>query len=237
MKIVGLVSTYADGWLVASAVESLHGAVDEIAVFDGPVEQALRSEGELHEGGTPVRTLRKSARVYYERGRWTSDAAKRTALLRWAHSRHASWALWLDGDEVLVHGAYLRDLCDHADARSGPADAAGIMLRIVEFDGSVSGAPARLFRPRPVARFLTGSYEFELRDGTVVAAPHRRLCFAGGVPFGRAPGTQLPDPELEAWLGEYRPPVPGEPCILHRAALRDPARQGYLHRLSEVETR
>src|SRR5579875_3415187 len=125
MKVVGLVSSYREGRLVQGAIRSLERVdLDDLLVYEGPageipdgIEQAPASELppsgrralEDLEPGTRIRRVR-GGRVH--RGQWRSDARKRNAMLAEAKRRNGNgplWGVWLDGDELLAHGEYLRD--------------------------------------------------------------------------------------------------------------------------------
>lgn len=221
--IVGLMSTYREGTLAMGALRSLLPAVDAVFILDGHVEGVQPS----NDNATPTEQMQALApdKVHVHTripkgAPWRDDADKRNAALRWAKQEGAEWAVWLDGDEVLLWGEYLRDMTALADETTG---AGGFPLRIVELDGSVAYSYGRVFRPRQIRKFLIGSSQAELHNGVVVGLPNMPICGAGGIPVHPdgvwQPGQMTPE-EQGAWLARARPPVAGEPHVLHRAALR-----------------
>src|SRR5438105_3400517 len=137
MKIVGLVSSFREGATLRSAVESLR-ALDYCIVFEGPVEgnPPAGPESELPP-------LDRSGWLSCRAGEWETDAAKRTALLEQAkrlprQQGEPLWGVWLDGDELLLWGQYLRDWLSAAieEAETEENPVAGWPLSLVELDGS-----------------------------------------------------------------------------------------------------
>jgi hypothetical protein len=228
LSVVALISSYKEGTLLDSCVRSVRRHVDDVIVFEGP------TDGIAH-GSTPLR-LSTLTSVRY--GNWKSDAEKRTAMLLFALKAtrlvKPLWVLWLDGDEVLLHGEYLRDWINRADKVSG---AGGFPLRLVELDGSVALCHGKLVRGDLVKRYVESSYQLELLNGVTIAVPNEPICAAGGIPLNRPEGLKgadiFDDPDLLAWLGRNRPPLIGEPHLLHRSLLRDPDRD--VPRLHEAE--
>lgn len=243
MVIVGLISSYDEGSLLAGAVRSLLPACDRVGVFEGPI------------GDNPMPPKDAIQHVYALAGkelhiaelrRYADAADKRNVCLMWAKSVQAVWAIWLDGDEVLLWGEYLRDMIHRAEQEAqGPETAiGGFPLRVVELDGSVALSNNRIVSTPIVRQYLHDAYQAELANGMVVALPNEKVCGAGGVPYGAFPHDQLPGgefvpvqdpshPRVQEYLARHRPPVAGEPHVLHRAVLRDPGRGA--RRLSEVE--
>jgi len=98
VKIVGLVSSFREGAMLQTAIESLRH-LDAIVVFEGPVEQNADASGSASVIPTRVGNLQ----VSQTHGVWPADAAKRTAMVEWCRSRkwlqgEEVWGLWLDGD-------------------------------------------------------------------------------------------------------------------------------------------
>lgn len=239
--IVGLVSTYMEGQLAADAVASCRPACDLVGVFEGKIGDAPDS-GNAPDSGTPSVWSPGKNTVYAPTGGvWGSDALKRTYMLEWAKGRHATgkqrteplWVLWVDGDEVLMWGEYLRAMVAHAEASTG---AGGFGLRIQELDGSCAMTRNRIQRADMVQRYLVGASQVELTNGMVVVLPNEPLCGAGGIPVGF--GVDMPtDPAEQADLLAYRrPPLQGEPHLLHRSILRDPARAAERQHLPEARS-
>lgn len=234
--IAGVVSTYAEGSLLINAIHSLRPAVDAIAVFDGPVQGAgpvppYNSAAAL----SPLSLLAIHAPPPHA---YKDDADKRNAGLRWAKSEGVDWLVWLDGDEVLLWGEYLPDWIARAEYTTGVG---GFPLRIVEMDGAVAYANSRIVRVSAVRKYLVGAATLELHTGMVVQLPNEKLCGAGGIPWGNMPtfanGNQATpgSDEMEMFLARHRPPVQGEPHVLHRSMLRDPDRAVQRQHEAEAE--
>jgi hypothetical protein len=159
-----------------------------------------------------------------------TDASKRTSILHIAKSIASKngwddvWGLWLDGDEILLWGEYLHDHCRRAEQETGTG---GTAIKIVEYDGSVANCFGKLIRLDAVKRYVTSSYEIELTNGLTLALPNVPICTAGGIPVGTIGGRDDPI------LAINRPPLQGEPHLLHRHGLRDKERQ--VERLHDTE--
>lgn len=241
--IVGLISSYSEGSLLAGAVRSLLPACDRVGVFEGPIgdNQMPAKDAVQH-----IYSLAGKELHIAELRRYADAADKRNVCLAWAKSVQATWAVWLDADEVLLWGEYLRDMIYRAETEGVETGTAigGFPVRVVELDGSVALATNRIVSTAAVNGYLHDAYQAELVNGMVVALPSEKICGAGGVPYGAFPHDQLPGgelvpvqdpahPRVQEYLARHRPPVAGEPHILHRAVLRDPSRGA--RRLSEVE--
>jgi hypothetical protein len=219
VKIIALISAYQEQDLLNSCIESAV-SLDEIFVFDG----AIGSSGDFRENRLRKTTLH-GVRYWYYRGAWESDASKRTDMLIEAKAwNHDGWGLWLDGDEILLYGEYLRDHCRRADEETGTG---GTTIRLVEYDASVAKCFGKLVRIGNIRRYILSSYEIELINGLTVAVPNVPICSAGGIPLGSI--TEREDPNLAI----NRPPLIGEPHLLHRHGLRSPKREA--PRLHEKE--
>lgn len=228
--LVGLMPTYREGPLAQGAFHSLAGAgLDRVVVWEGPAGDARCEDAPPTEvagfGGCDWRT-----------GRWESDAAKRTEMLRHALKQYPGrpvWGMWLDADELLVNGQYVRDLVqermwhdEHEGASMADPDnppTGGIPLRLVEYDGTCAFAKGRLIRLDTLRRFVVSNLVVETVTGI-----HMRL---GNV----AETTELEEMAREVFPGRrvVSPPLPGEPVIVHRSHLRHPARRAL--RLHEQE--
>jgi len=210
MKIIALISAFQEKELLNSAIESASD-LDEIFVFDGSV-QAIKNlvynkRRRITENGT---------QYYQYTGVWKSDADKRTDMLKEAQAwNYDGWGIWIDGDEILLYGKYLRD---HAYRASYETGAGGFTIRIVEYDGSVAQCHGKVIKLDAIKRYRMSSYEVELESGLTVALPNVPICSAGGIPIGEI--SERDDPRLVT----NRPPVIGEPHLLHRHGLRDPNR-------------
>lgn len=216
--VVGLMSTYREGALALSAARSVLAGCDALVLYEGPV-------GTPAGGGraTPVAEISRAAAVagvpcWEDAGDWGSDAAKRTDLFQFAKEIGATWTVWVDGDEVLIWAEYLRDWIGRAEYEQG---AGGFPLRIVEFDGSVAKGHGRILRTALVDGFEESSYQVRLVSGLTISLPNIPICVSGGVPVGHTDGRPVTVDDL----AELRPPLAGEPHILHRTILRSPDRK------------
>ena len=148
-----------------------------------------------------------------------------------------TWAVVLDGDEVLHNAEFLRDRIEAVAAEdewrgASIADpdnlpTARIPLRLVERDGSLSAITARVFRIDLLRSIDVSS--------SVVTNVHGVQDGWGNHPemsplFMEAMLRAIDQGRMVAW-----PPFPCEPCIVHRSHLRHPARRGL--RMSDQETR
>lgn len=233
MRVVGLVSAFREGRLVDGAIRSLaRVGLDDLLVSEG-------AAGELPEGIMEAPASEYPEGIDVNHGRWRSDARKRDAMLQEAKRRHALhegeplWGVWLDGDELLAHGEYLRDRLQAVlwdDEARGGAPTLNLPLWTKEGDGSLAVTSGRLIRLD-----LLSSYEISV---SVVRD------FQGDE---HGVGNVLTDASawLDLWLRAVDagrmiawPPGPLEPCIVHRSHLRHPARRGYrLHRQELEELR
>lgn len=222
--IVGLVSTYREGRMAASAVRSLQACADVVHVLEGPIGDAPDA-GKL----TDWRSFRKDQTVHVHGGLWPSDAAKRTELLGFTRRYPPPvWAVIVDGDEILMHGEYLPDLIEHVEAKD---DASGettfaFPLRIMEVDGSCAILGGRVLRADLVDAYLISSYHLLLRNGVEVSLPNEPLRFAGE--------PDLAPVEGESIERQRRRPLAGEPHILHRSFLRAPQRAAQRQNVAEA---
>jgi hypothetical protein len=197
-RIVALVSSFREGDLLASTLASAR-PLDGILVAEGPVEGNPPA-------GPPSRI---PAGVKRFDGSWESDAAKRTWLLEKAKTiwQGPLWVLWLDGDELLLWGDQLHDWLGRVLWNDDPGNpVGGWPLTLVELDGSVSVCMGKLVRADLIRRYLVSSSYIEMMDGS------RRT--VGNVPYWTPKDGAL----LEHWRA--RPPLQGEPHLLHRSILR-----------------
>lgn len=232
MHVVGLVSAYKEGRLVRAAIESLRRVeLDCLYVFEGPagdpLNDAIVPESEYRD------LMDTHAECVLHRGRWRSDARKRTEMLKRAQRDFPGvlWGVVIDGDEVLRNGEYLRDEIQAvawADAqRPDDPPTARIPLRLIERDGTISLITARVIRLDLIREYNVSS---------------SLITNTAGVQEGWGNRPELSPLWLQAWehaidKGQLVswPPFPCEPCIVHRAHLRHPARRGL--RMSDQETR
>lgn len=198
--------------MLNSAIDSAVD-MDAIFVFDGSTK-AMKNLTDDRE--VRMMTARKTQYTYYS-GHWKSDADKRTEMLMEAKAwDEDAWAIWIDGDEILLFGEYLKDHCFRAEQETATG---GTTIRIVEYDGSVAQCYGKLIRVSAVRKYVMSSYEIELANGMTVAMPNVPICSSGGIPIGDI--TSKDDPLLAL----NRPPLIGEPHLLHRHGLRNPSRE------------
>lgn len=219
MKLVALVSCYREGNLTDLAIRSVAPHVDQVIVFEGPA-------GETVSDDAPESVIPAVVDLVYREGRWKSDAAKRSAMVKATRGLGPGpvWAVWVDGDEVLENGAYLRDLVQAVVDRDEPGGppTAGCPIRIVEMDGSVAVCRAKVVRADLIESYIVSSSGIRFKSGTVLV-DHAE----GNLPQRI---SEWWTPERVQAAGEDRfylePPLPGEPFLVHRSPLRHPARAG-----------
>ena len=243
-----MVSTYREGNLARAAIRSvLEVELDALYVFEGPAGDPLENEDELPATWLPAATDTPDGfvapwpdtRVIVHRGRWRTDARKRNEMLQRAKADYPDgplWAVVVDADEVLVNSAYLRDRLEwilandqHRGASIATPDnppMARWPLRLIEHEGSISLITARVFRAD-----LLRSIDHSSSVVTNVA----------GVRDGWGNHAEVSKVWIELWLAAIDkgamiawPPLPCEPCLVHRSNLRHPGRARL--RMSDQET-
>lgn len=234
-----MVSAYKEGRLVRGAVSSLlRVGLDALYVYEGPAGEPLGDDVPDSDYPSYV-TDGDHEYVTFHSGRWRTDARKRNEMLQRAKADFPgeTWAVVIDGDEVLWNAEYLRDRIEaiaNEDAWKGASAAlpenlptARMPLRLMERDGTLSAITARVFRID-----LLRSIDI---SSSVVTNVH-------GVQDGWGNYPELSAMYLEGMLHAIDkghlvawPPFPCEPVIVHRAHLRHPARRGL--RMSDQETR
>lgn len=226
MRVVGLVSSFREGRLLSGAVASLL-MLDGILIAEGPVEgnPPEGPESELN-WGAPL----GDPRIKRFDGEWETDAAKRTWMLDRAKQTWPGelWGLWLDGDEVLLWGQYLHDWIWRAEQMGDPDEpVGGWPLPLVELDGSVV-----LCMGKVVRLDLIRSYDVSSSLITMVNGTRRTV---GNFPvWNPIDGPTYMDADGKPrWRA--RPPLHGEPHLLHRSWLRDRSRA--VERQSAAEER
>ncbi len=223
-----LIPSYREGPLLHTCIQSALATGGRVVVFDGPIGHAPSGEAED--------VLRYADDAdYVQVGRWDTDADKRTALLREAqrhhydtHSDQPLWIVWLDSDELLLWGEYLIDWLHRAEAETSVG---GFLIRKVELDGSVASCHNIVVRGDMISKYVHSIMTVELTNGMLISLPNVPICAAGGVPvwLNEDRAIQVDD------LARLRPPLHGEPHILHRNMLRDPSRG--VERQSDAEAR
>jgi len=210
MKVIGMISSGFDSGLTEAAANSLRKACDKVYILDGGIANADNLEDEPTNLAFAVR----SDGYHVRHGSiFTDDAAKRTALLKWVQHENDDdcFGIVLDSDEVLLWGEYMRDFLALAEKRPATA-AGGFPLRLVEFDGSVALAASRVYKLGAIDHYDLSSYTVTLAGSSApITLPNTRVCYMHGMPL------RSDDPRC-------RPPVQGEPHILHRTMLRSPGR-------------
>jgi hypothetical protein len=229
LKLVGLVSSYREGRLVRAAIDSALEGCDQVFVFEGAAGRPL-------EGTTPDSELDPQPRLTIRHGAWKTDAAKRTAMVKATRGlgKGPVWGVWVDGDEVLVNGRYLRDQLQAVlwrDEEEGETTG-GFPLRLVEMDGSVAVCRAKCVRVDLIDSYIVSSSGIRFKSGSVL------IDHAEGNLPQRITEWYVPE-RLQA-IAEDRmmlePPLPCEPFLFHRSLLRHPARRGLrMHEQEEAE--
>lgn len=236
--IVALLSTYREGPLARQAVASAIRAADHVVVFEGPAGEPLPNEDECPETnfylGMPSAeaTIWNSRAGSYRSGRWSTDAKKRTAMVehvRKMELRAPIWGVWIDGDEVLVNGEYLRDWLQLIAWEDNPEQPyMGWPLKLVELDGTVIVCQAKVVRIDLLDQYSVSSSVFKNSLGILETR--------GNLPFDM---KQWMEPR-QALMDEGRlyqlPPLSCEPHLVHRSFLRHPARRSLrMHEQEAVE--
>lgn len=215
MRVVGLVSSFREGRMLAAAVGSL-ASLDGVIVAEGPVE------GNEPAGPESVVGHHHPVKNWIQRfdGEWDTDAAKRTWLLNKAKERWPGelWGLWLDGDEILLWGEYLHDWLWRVSQQGDPDNpVGGWPFHLVELDGSVALCLGKLVRLD-----LIRSYDVSISLVTMINGSQRTL---GNVEaWNPIDGPVLFNEDGRPnWRA--RPPLQGEPHLQHRPILRDRQRE------------
>ena len=243
--LVALISTYQEGTLANAAVQSCLTAGLEVVVWEGPA-------GEERCDEAPVTEILPTIDFRWHAAEWSTDAVKRTEMLNYAKQQwHTKplWVLWLDGDEQLLNGRALWDMCQSimwADEHTGASilkpdnpPTGGAPIRLVEPDGSTSLLKGRLVRGDLIRSYVVSNLVLEMVNGIslrlgnvqtrVEDQPHVQAAIHLGQLIQEASGSKKA--ELEEKLNDLfgllylSPPLPGEPVIVHRSHLRHPARQ------------
>lgn len=227
MKLIGLVSSYCEGPLTLSAVESLREACDHVVCFDGPVDNASPS-------GEPSLFPRGNGKLTVRHGSWLTDAEKRTDLLGWARERPwlqgEAWGIWLDGDELLMYGENLRDwIWRYKEGAPENEKVGGFPLPLVELSsGDVSLCFGKVVRLDLIAAYLISSSWVLLESGDEIGLPNQPVWSWRHGPLWATDEDGTPHPRC-------RPVVAGEPHLLHRSQARSPKR--LVERQHEAEAR
>lgn len=198
MRLLGVVCSYREGGLIRECIRSLLEAVEFVVCYEGPFGDA--PEVGTESDFTALKDEVRSQRLLVKHGRWASQAAKLTELTkhcqRFAKPGEPLWLLHLDGDEVLLWGRFLRDLCERFTEEL--PDERFINVKLVELDGTVGGTQTHLIRGDLIDHYLVSGSQILFKGDSFPLSLHN------------------PDGD--------RFPIQGEPHILHRSALRSRGR-------------
>ena len=230
VRVIGLVSAFREGPLVGGALRSLaRVGLDDLLISEGPA-------GEFAEEVLEAPASEYPEELTVNHGRWRSDARKRDAMVQEAKRRHALregeplWGVWLDGDEILANGEWLRDRLQAVlwddEARGGPPTL-NLPLWTVEPDGAMAITGGRLVRLD-----LIRSYQVSV---SVVETVHGETGTVGNVTTDARLWTEAWMLAVESGRMLAWPPRPAEPCIVHRSHLRHPLRRGLRMHHQEAE--
>lgn len=238
MKLLALISSYREGTLIRGAINSAMGGTDEVIVFEGPAGPPLEADCPATDAGF-LREL-----CTWREGTWRTDAEKRTAMI--AETRKYEppvWAVMVDGDEILMHGQYLRDelqaLMWQEEAEGGDPFL-GWPMKLVEHDGSVAVCRAKVLRLDLIDSYSVSSSVFKTAVGTMHGEGNLQVRLSDlpqSIGLERlqqriVDSVGLQKQELLQLWEEMTdklvlvPPLPGEPHLVHRSHLRHPNRRG-----------
>lgn len=213
---------------------------DHVVIFEGPAGEPLPNEDECPE--TYLIGDNGDGFVHTRMGAWRTDAEKRTAMVeycrRW-RDQAPVWGVWIDGDEVLVNGEYLRDHLNVLDWQNDPAEPyLGWPMHLVELDGGVTLCRGKCVRIDLIDGYSVSSSVFRNALGIMHGEgnlPVRISEYQAKV-AGAIRGLPLSQQALARDRLMLPPPLPCEPYLLHRSALRHPARRGLrMHEQEAVE--
>lgn len=216
VPLVCLLSSYREGTLIQGAIRSAQETRAPIHVWEGQA-------GDETTEGPPTDTTGLDG-FHWHHGRWHTDAAKRTEMVRAMVKLYGAplWGLWIDGDEIIVNAQYLPDVIRSVmeSEEHDPLDTprAGIPLHLVERDGRVSIARARCVRIDLIDKYVLSSSGIRFKSG--VTQPE------GNIPVD---GRRWFEDRAEAFRDGavfLPPPLPCEPFVLHRSWMRHPLRRG-----------
>jgi hypothetical protein len=235
VSLVALVSAYKEGPLALGAIRSaLEAEPDRCLVYEGPAGDELDDCPD-----TPYPSRQNRHGFTLEHGTWRADAEKRTAMVehvRALNLRPPVWGVWVDGDEILCNGQYLRDILQSLqweDEQNGATvdnldnlPRMGYPIRIVEPSGLIISCRAKVIRLDLIKRYVVSSSVVESVLG-------------GYMGEGNKPDSLskwFDDRELFAakdYAFYAHPPLPCEPFLYHRSWQRHPNRRPV--RMSEQE--
>jgi hypothetical protein len=215
VNVIGMVSAYKEGRLVRGAISSLlQVGLDALYVFEGPAGEPLGDD--VPDSDYPYKM------EIFHKGRWRTDARKRNEMLQRAKQEWPgeTWAVVIDGDEILHNAEYLRDLIQALSWQNEreAVPYARMPLRLIERDGSLSVITARVFRI-DLVRSIDISSSLITNERGIQEGWGNRPELSGLFMEGML--HAIDNGKMICW-----PPFPCEPCIVHRSHLRHPARQG-----------
>ncbi len=230
--LIALLSTYKEGPLAHAAITSALKATPHVYVYDGPAG--------MDADGPDTDYSRWNGLITLKRGRWKTDAHKRSDMIKVARQFRPQpvWSVWIDGDEVLCNAEYLTDWVqmwlwqDEADQAQAPADFSprlGWPIRCVELDGSVALTRGRVMRADLIDSYSVSSSVFKdamgntHAEGAVIERFSHWWEPRAQYMLGKISGVS---DDLEHDRLMLPPPLPCEPFIMHRSSLRHPARRG-----------
>lgn len=212
--LVGIVPTYNEGPLAATAIHSIMDACDTVVVYEGPVGEAPNA-GEQ----TLLDEFKRTPKVIVKHGEWKNETQKRNAMLDFTRRLPTpTWGLYLDADEVFIGAEYVRDYiwaaCHNAPEGN---ETTAIPVMITEVDYSVARAHRLLRLDRLECHLLSMSQLRFFRSNVVPTFPLVHVW---------RPGDDV--------TGDAHPPMQGEPHIHHRSYYRPPLRGEFRLHKGEV---
>jgi hypothetical protein len=227
VSLVSLLSTYREGPLAHEAIRSaLEAEPDRCLVFEGPAGKPIPEAP-----ATDFTRWTRTGKVIVREGEWRADAEKRTAMVELVRAMELPppvFGVWVDGDEVLVNGRYLRDILQalawEDEARGATLtdpDNLPIMgrpIRIIEPSGLIISCRAKVIRLDLVKRYVVSSSVVETVLGGYMGE--------GNKPDSLSKWFDEREPFAEKDYAFYaHPPLPCEPFLVHRSWLRHPSRR------------
>ena len=229
MTLIAACSFYREGPLAHTAIRSaLDAEPDHIIIYEGPAGPELPDAPE-----TDYRQWQRTGKVTVKTGTWRADAEKRTALVEYVRALQLPppcWTIWIDGDEALENGRYLRDHVQHLawmDEERGATltdpenlPTMGYPIAIMEPHGRLSICRAKVIRLDLVKQYVVSSSVVETVLGGFMGEGNKPLKASEWFEPRAVDFT-----EEEDAMYAY-PPQPGVPFLVHRHHLRHPLRQG-----------
>lgn len=226
MILLGLVSSYKEGALVQGAIRSLVPWCDHTLVYEGQAGKPIEGVPESDFGAWA-----KHDKVTLHRGRWRTDARKRQAMLEASRAWESPvWGIIVDADEVLYNGEYLRDWLQRLEYEEEVYPEKrfqGRPIRLMELDGGLSWVRARVLRLDRMQSYEISTAVFTTTDGHRTGQGNPRDLYSAWA----EPRALY----FEQDVNLVRAPIPTEPFIVHRSALRHPERDKVRMHQQEAE--